>query len=89
MYCEGSDVAYGASAPLNTTLRDTVNWDYVRDYDTLTGVPNEDSILIGNGDKWWADGPHPIGFDGEPFSDFDTDIAGMQTKRGNFHPSNL
>lgn len=52
------------------------------------GVPAANSILIGAGTKYWT-GPNPVGADGEPFSDWDTDIGSIQSTHGLFHPKNL
>ena len=51
-------------------------------------IPNSTSPLIGTGSKWWT-GPNPIGNNGEPFSDIDTDIGSVQSTYGPFHPKNL
>lgn len=49
----------------------------------------EGSALIGAGIRWWNGSPNPVGADGEPFSDIDTDIGGIQSTWGLFHPVNL
>jgi len=46
------------------------------------------SPCIGNGAKYWT-GVNPIGVDGEPFSDIDTDMGANQSKHGPFHPTKL
>ena len=43
---------------------------------------------IGIGTKWWT-GVNPVGYNGEPFSDFDTDPGAIQSTHGPFHPVNL
>lgn len=68
----------------NATLAN-INFSYTPDYDTDTLVPNAASVLIGTGSKWWT-GPNPRGANGEPFSDWDTDCGGVQTRYGVFHP---
>lgn len=47
-----------------------------------------DSPMVATGIKWWS-GVNPVGVGGEPFSDIDTDIGGIQSKHGDFHPTNL
>ena len=47
-----------------------------------------ESSNYGIGVKYWT-GPNPVGADGEPFSDWDTDIGGIQSKNSPFHPFNL
>lgn len=42
---------------------------------------------IGIGTKWWT-GANPVGINGEPFSDIDTDITASQSTYGPFHPGN-
>jgi hypothetical protein len=49
-----------------------------------------DSSGISSGSGAWFNGkPNPQGFNGEPYSNFDTDIGYMQTTHGLFHPVNL
>lgn len=61
--------------------------DYVADINNVP-IPAADSVLVGAGNKWWS-GVNPIGANGEPFSDWQTDIGGVQTLRGQFHPANM
>ena len=42
----------------------------------------------GGGIKWWT-GANPIGSNGEPFADFDTDVGCLQSTSGPFHPTKL
>ena len=51
-------------------------------------IPVKGGDAQGTGSKWWT-GPNPAGFNGEPFSDFDTDISANQSTYGPFHPKNL
>lgn len=46
------------------------------------------SPCLGIASKWWT-GPNPISAGGEPFSDWDIDIGGIQSKHSPFHPFNL
>ena len=46
------------------------------------------SACLAAGVKWWT-GPNPSGYNGEPFSDFDTDIGANQSTHSPFHPVNL
>lgn len=56
--------------------------------DLISFIPSETSPCIGNGSRWWT-GANPAGSDGEPFSDFDTDIGDSQSTYSDYHPSNL
>lgn len=56
-------------------------------FDAMYGL-DKASPSFGTGTKWWT-GPNRVGYDGEPFSDFDTDRGGIQSKNGKFHPVNL
>lgn len=47
-----------------------------------------DSDAVGQGFKWWT-GSNPVGVDGEPFSDWDTDAGAKQSTFSPFHPKNL
>jgi len=49
----------------------------------------KNSVGIGIGYKWWGNNPNPVGADGEPFSDFHTDIGSVQSTHSPFHPVNL
>lgn len=49
---------------------------------------SQSSALVGAGTKWWT-GANPVGADGEPFSDWDTDLGGIQSTHSPFHPKNL
>ncbi len=49
---------------------------------------SKNSPCVGIGVKYWT-GVNPIGKDGEPFSDIDTDIGAIQSTHGPFHPKNL
>jgi len=52
------------------------------------GSLQQASPCVGVGVKWWT-GTRPVGFDGEPFPDWDIDIGGSQSLFGPFHPVNL
>ena len=52
------------------------------------GSLSSSSPLIGIGKKWWT-GAEPVGADGEPFSDMNTDIGAIQSTLGPLHPVNL
>jgi hypothetical protein len=64
---------------VDSGFTDAANSDF-----TLTSS----SALVGAGYKWWT-GVNPIGADGEPFSDFDTDLGAYQSLHSDYHPSNL
>lgn len=88
------DVTLGAS--VYTTVADIVSGTTYEDNgssgDPLLDsnyVANENSPCIGTGIMWWGTEPNPVGRDGEPFSDFDTDKGTVQSKNSPFHPSNL
>ena len=57
-------------------------------YIEQNGYPLIDSDSVDTGTKWWT-GPNPSGYNGEPFSDFDTDIGANQSTYSPFHPKNL
>lgn len=63
------------------------SWDipYTPNYAPLLA---EDASALGTGVRWWT-GAEPVGLDGEPFSDFDTDPGVCQSTHGAFHPVNL
>lgn len=59
--------------------------------DPLLSDTNElgvSSPCVGAGKKFWT-GPNPQGANGEPFSDWDTDIGANQSTHSPFHPKNL
>jgi len=56
--------------------------------DSSSLVFDSTSPCIAAGTKWWT-GPNPVGADGEPFSDFDTDIGAIQSTNSLLHPKNL
>jgi len=47
------------------------------------------SPCVGVGVKWWGTSSRPVGYDGEPFPDWDIDIGGSQSLFSPFHPVNL
>jgi hypothetical protein len=82
-YCLSSDGA-GAHTDDNTitgvpTYTDSANDDY-----TLTAA----SLGVGVGTRWWT-GPEPLGANGEPFSDMNTDIGANQSTNSPNHPVNI
>jgi hypothetical protein len=50
--------------------------------------PTSTSPCVGTGVKWWS-GANPVGYDGEPFADFETDIGAVQGKHSILHPTKL
>ena len=71
----------------NTTTVDGVNYtNIMADYGDYS--LQSDAYGIGTGAKYWS-GPEPVGLDGEPFSDIDTDIGIIQSTASPFHPVNL
>lgn len=55
---------------------------------TTNYAPALAASSAGTGVKWWT-GPRPVGLDGEPFSDMDTDVGAVQSTHGAFHPVKL
>ena len=47
------------------------------------------SPCVGAGTKWWGTSKRPVGFDGEPFPDWDIDIGANQSLFSPFHPVNI
>ena len=90
----GSHNATGNVNIIGTYTEDAAGTDilFTGDYTSVLsaeGTPVEGSILVGAGTRWWGTSASPVGRDGEPFSDIDTDIGAIQTKQGPFHPRNL
>jgi len=82
-YCLSSDGA-GAHTDDNSitgtpTYVDSTNDDY-----RLTAA----SAGVGAGTRWWT-GPEPVGADGEPFSDMNTDVGANQSTHSPNHPVNI
>jgi len=48
-----------------------------------------DSLMIGKGGAYWGTDPNPVDINGEPYSNFDTDLGPVQSFYGPFHPVNL
>lgn len=74
-----ADTGATVSGTTNATLAATLDSNY---------APLSTSAAVGGSSKFWT-GANQVGADGEPFSDIDTDIGGIQSKHGPFHPVNL
>jgi len=79
------NVEGGATSTSGTINNNLTSVDPLLD---ANGVPTANSPMVGAGSRWWT-GANPVGANGEPFSDFDTDIGAIQSTHGKFHPVNL
>jgi len=55
----------------------------------VDGSLQSTSPCVGIGVKWWGTSPRPVGYDGEPFPDWDIDIGGSQSLFSPHHPVNI
>ena len=63
----------------NVTISPLTSWEL-----------DTDSAGWGTSSMFWTNGtPNPVGLNGEPFSNFDTDCGAYQSTTGPFHPSQL
>jgi len=88
-----TEAAMIAAMPVGTDFLPVFNID-LTDLDSVTNeqlrsltVANT-STMLGLGIAYWTTG-NPEGINGEPFSNFDTDLGPNQSTFGPFHPRNL
>jgi len=98
----GEDIKEGPVAT-NDVITEDYNCVYNNTVTNETGTNNitSDPLLdtnyqlistspcVGVGVKWWGTSTRPVGYDGEPFPDWDIDIGANQSLFSPFHPVNL
>jgi hypothetical protein len=69
-----------------TSVSDTTS--VASDPQLINNVPASTSPCVGTGVRWWTFA-NPVGFDGEPLADMETDIGAIQSKHSILHPTKL
>jgi hypothetical protein len=82
---ESNNCYYNNNVNNTVALTDEITTDPQLD---ANGYPASTSPCIGAGVKWWT-GANPVGADGEPFADMETDIGAIQSKHSILHPTKL